>query len=206
MLLPNSDASYLQPTYFIDCDSDIILHTARQLTTDSPDPFTRAARLFYFVRDEIRYDLFAPKALPRDFRASATLVRGSGYCVQKAVLLVALARAAAVPARVAFAMIRNNAVPSDLLKIMQTNVFPWHGYAQLRPGRKWVKVTPTFDRRLCEVHGLQTVEFDGRHDARFHRYDRDGKVHIEYLFDRGPFHDVPLEPIQKALRQRGLVA
>jgi len=201
-----SDTPCLEPTYFIDCDSDIIRDTAQQLTAGCPDPVIRATRLFYFVRDEIRYDLFAPKALPEEFRASTILVRGTGYCVHKAVLLVALARAAAVPARLAFAVIRNDAVPPHLLQIIGTDTFPWHGYAQLRPGKKWVKATPAFDRRLCETHGFKTVEFDGRGDASLHRYDKEGKSHIEYLLDRGPFRDVPLEQIQKALRQRGLLA
>ena len=39
---------------------------------------------------------------------SATLARGYGFCVNKAVLLAALARAVGIPARLGFADVRNH--------------------------------------------------------------------------------------------------
>ncbi len=45
-------------------------------------------------------------AFEEDFKASRVLEWGKGYCVQKAVLLEALARAAGIPSRLAFEKIR----------------------------------------------------------------------------------------------------
>ncbi|MBW2037857.1 MAG: transglutaminase domain-containing protein [Deltaproteobacteria bacterium] len=193
---------YLKPTYFIDCDSEPVIQKARQLIAGTGDPIERSKILFYFVRDSIKYNVYGPKDLPEYFRASATLARGDGYCVQKAVLLVALARAAGVPARLGFAMIRNNIMPPKLFEIMKTNIFPWHGYAQLCLNSTWIKATPTFDKEMCDENRIIPVEFDGSKDARFHTHNIDGELHIEYLKDRGPFDDVPLEQIWQVLRER----
>ena len=197
---------YLDSTFFIDCDSEAIKEKAQELIEGVGDPIERAKRLFYFARDGIKYNVYAPKDSAEDFRASATLVRGEGYCVQKAVLFVALARAGGIPARLGFAMIRNNLLPLKLFEIMKTTILPWHGYARLFLNKRWVKATPAFDKGMCEEHRIIPVEFDGVSNASFHSHNKDGQLHIEYLKDRGSFDDVPLDQIQEALRERGLIS
>jgi len=143
--------------------------------------------------------------MPEHFRASNTLKRGKGYCVQKAVLLITMARAAGIPARLGLAKIRNHLLPQNLLDVLKTNIFPWHGYADLFLDRKWVKATPAFDLRMCEVNGFLSVEFDGRNNALLPAHDKQGRLHIEYLLDRGSFDNVPLPDIRKALIERNLL-
>jgi hypothetical protein len=58
-----------------------------------------------------------------------------------------------------------------------------------------VKATPAFDRRLCEKFGIRPLEFDGREDSLFHPFDVDGRRHMEYIRDRGPATDVPVDEI-----------
>ena len=189
---------YLKPTPFIDSDAESIREKALQLTEGVKGEKERAKRLLYFVRDQIGYNPFSPRSLPQQFRASYTLSRGEGYCVQKAVLLVALARAAGVPARLRFAEIRNYLVPRKLLEVRGTDVFPYHGYADLCLKGRWIKVTPTFDFEVCQKARLIPVEFDGEHDAMLRPYTRDGRLHIEYLLDHGSYDDVPFDKIQEA--------
>lgn len=196
---------YLSATFIIDCDSDSIKSKARELIQGHDTKKDRAIALFYFVRDSITYNLYVPKHMPEHFKASSTLARGKGYCVQKAVLLVALARAAGIPARLGCAKIRNHLVPSKLLERLKSDIFPWHGYAELYLDGKWVKATPAFDIKMCQEQRLVLVEFDGHSDAKFHPYNLDGKKHIEYLLDRGPFDDVPLDEIRKALIERNML-
>jgi transglutaminase-like putative cysteine protease len=196
---------YLRSTFFIDYDTSSIKEKAQQLTEGRRQDVAKAKPLFYFVRDEIRYNPYLPKHLREDFRASNVLSTGEGYCVQKAVLLVALARAADIPSRLGFAVIRNNLMPYKLFQVMKTNIFPWHGYAELYLKGKWVKATPSFDLKMCQENNIVPVEFDGQSDAKFHLYDREGKLHIEYLMDRGLFDDVPLNQIKKSLSERGML-
>lgn len=125
--------------------------------------------------------------------------------MQKAVLLVALARAAKIPARLCCAKIRNHLVPPSVLEILKSDVFPWHGYAELYLDGKWGKATPAFDLKMCQENGLVPVEFDGRNDAKLPPHNVEGKPHVEYLLDRGLLDDVPLDEIRKALIERNLL-
>ena len=196
---------YLEPSLTFDSDSEAIKEKAHEITRGLEDAIDEAKALFYFVRDRIVYNLYVPKHMPEHFKASNTLNRGKGYCVQKAVLLVALARASGIPSRLCCAKIRNNLVPPNVLEIIKSNIFPWHGYAELYLNGKWVKATPAFDLQMCQDNRLIAVEFDGCNDATFHAHDIDGNPHIEYLLDHGPWDDVPLNEIRKALIERNLL-
>ena len=121
---------YLKPTFVIDSDSEVVKKKATLLAEKYRSQREKAKVLFYFVRDEIKYNPY-PSHSVEDYRASKTLQRGEGYCVQKAVVLTALARAVGIPARLGFADIRNNLAPKDLVEIMGTNMFVYHGYFEL---------------------------------------------------------------------------
>ena len=193
---------YLKSTPVIDCDHPSIQEKNRDLTKGQEDVVKKAISLFYFVRDEIRYNIYVPKSLPEHFRASNTLSRGKGYCVMKAVLLVALARAAGIPASLGFARLRNNLLPEKTEKWLGTNILPFHGYAELYLNGKWVKATPAFDLKMCERNRIVPVEFDGENDAMFHSHNKDGKLHIEYLKHLGHgLDDLPLDRLWDILTQ-----
>ena len=193
---------YLAPTAIIDCNHPLIREKAEYLTKDQRDTTDKAISLFYFVRDEIKYNIYVFKSLPEHFQASNILAKREGYCVQKAVLLVALSRALGIPAGLGFARIRNNLLPEKTLKQLGTNVFPFHAYADLYLGEKWVKATPAFDLWMCEKNRIIPVEFDGKTDAVFHHHNRDGKVHIDYLEDLGRgFHELPLNRLRELVIQ-----
>jgi len=193
---------YLTPTPIIDCDSPAIQERTKDLTKGQENVIEKAKSLFYFVRDEIKYNMYVSKSLPEHFRASNTLSRREGYCVQKAVLLVALARAAGIPAGLGFARLRNNLLPEKTVKWLGTNILPFHGYAELYLNGKWVKATPAFDLKMCEKNRIIPVEFDGKNDAMFHSHNRDGKLHIEYLRHLGHyFDDLPLDKLWDTVTQ-----
>ena len=193
----------MKPTPVIDCDNPSIQEKTKDLTKGQENIIEKARNLFYFVRDEIKYNIYVSKSLLEHFRASNTLSKGEGYCVQKAVLLVALARAAGIPAGLGFARIRNNLLPEKMLKRLGTNVFAFHGYAELYLNGNWVKATPAFDLKMCEGNQIIPVEFDGKNDAMFHSHNQDGKLHIEYLIDLGHgFDDLPLNTLWELMTQQ----
>jgi hypothetical protein len=78
---------------------------------------------------------------------------------------------------------------------MSTDVFYYHGYAELHLGGRWVKATAVFDRGLCEKYGVRPLEFDGREDSLFHAFDTGGRRHMEYLHHHGASIDVPVAAI-----------
>ena len=188
-------AEYLKPTDIIDCEARSIKEKAQDLTRGQGEITERAKSPFYFVRDEIKYNLYVPHYLPEHYRASATLSKGEGYCVQKAVLLAALARAIGMPTRLRFADIRNYLIPEKLEAERGTNIFFYHGYDEFYIEGRWVKAAPTFDLKICQKNRLIPVEFNGKNDAILHPRNQDGKLHIEYIHDHGYYQDVPLDDI-----------
>jgi len=193
---------YLKPTLVIDCNNPAIQEKSKDLTRGQEDIAKKAQSLFYFVRDEIKYNIYVSKSRPEHFQASNTLSRREGYCVQKAVLLAALARSAGIPAGLGFARLRNSLLPEKTMNWLGTNIIPFHGYAEFYLNGKWVKATPAFDLKLCENNRIVPIEFDGESDAIFHLHNRDGKLHIEYLEDLGRHYaDLPLDKLHNALIQ-----
>lgn len=188
---------YLRPTPTIDCDNESIKEKARELTKGQWEAVAKAKSLFYFVRDEIKYNLYVLSDHPEYYKASRTLERGEGFCVFKAVLLAALARATGIPARLHFAAIRNHTAPEKVKQMLGTNVFPTHGYDELYIEGKWVKATPAFDLKLCQENRLIPVEFDSKNDATLPTHTLDGRLHIEYVRDHGHYDDLPFDMIMK---------
>jgi len=186
---------YLKPTLTIDCDSKSIKQKFQNLTRGQQEITGKAKSLFYFVRDEIKYTFYVPSDLPEHFRASRIMETGEGFCVQKAVLLTALARAAGIPARLHLADIRNHLLPDKPRQMIGTTVVTYHGYSELYVEGKWVKATPAFDLKMCQKNRIIPVEFDGKNDALFHSHNRDGQLHIEYTKDHGCYEDAPLDEI-----------
>ncbi len=186
---------YLKPTPFMDFDHPAVKAFAEKHTKDISKPKEKAVKLFYAVRDGIRYNPYHIDLTVKGMCASTTLKNGHSWCVGKAILLSAVCRAAGIPARLGFADVRNHQTPEVVAKVLRTNVFFWHGYSLLYLNKKWVKATPAFDTKLCEKHGIVPVEFDGEKDAVFHLYDRNGQPHMEYLKDRGTYDDLPLKEI-----------
>lgn len=158
-----------------------------------------ASRLFYYVRDSIRYDIeISPRgkviwyrySMPF-FRASTVARREQGFCISKAVLLTALLRASGIPARIRFAHIRNNMAGPGVSRFFVGNLFRCHGYVKLHNGRKWVSVNPAFDKKLCEKNGYPMNDFDGTGDALSPAADERGNAFIDYVEDKGEYQDVP---------------
>jgi hypothetical protein len=190
--------AYLRPTRVIDCDAEPVRAKVEELVGGTQSKRDGAVSLYYFVRDHIRFDPFAPGLELEDHRASATLQRGTGYCQHKAILLVALARAAGIPARLGFADIRDHRMPARLRQIIGgDNTLVYHGYAHFHLDGEWVRACPTFDLDTCKKNGFVPVDFDGTTDAMDAGCDLEGRPHIEYILDRGPYDDFPWNELCK---------
>ena len=190
---PEDLAPFLRPTAYIDSDSAPIEELAEALR--KPQPRETSIALFDEVRDRIRYDPFAAMDPPESYRASAILARGSGYCIQKAVLLAALGRAADIPTRLGFADVRNHKVSPRLREAMGTDLFVFHGYVEFHIEGAWLKATPAFDAETSRRIGVLPLELDGIGDAMFHPVDPQGAPFMDYVQDRGTYADLPLEEI-----------
>jgi len=191
---------FLSPGRCIDSAHPAVVDFSRKNSSGTSER-ERAVSLYYAVRDAIRYNPFLDFSDADVFKASAVLAAGEGFCVGKAALLAACARAAGIAARVGFADVKNHLTTPRLAETMGSDLFVYHGYTELLLEGTWVKATPAFNLALCRKFRVKPLEFDGREDSIFHPFDEDDRRHMEYLRDRGTYADVPAEQIQQAFRE-----
>ena len=184
----------LVPTPLVDSDHPAVRDFARA-RAGAGSPRDLALALYYAVRDGFRYDPYRVDLSAEGMRASSVIALGHGWCVTKAALLAAACRAEGIPARLGYADVRNHLSTARMREAMQTDLFIWHGYTELRLDGRWVKATPAFNIELTERFGLLPLDWDGVHDSIYHPYDREGRRHMEYVHDHGVFDDMPLARI-----------
>ena len=191
---------FLAPGTYVDSDHPAVFAFAKK-NSKGKSALERAVSLYYAVRDDIRYNPFLDFSKEASFRASHCIAAGEGFCVGKAALLAACARADGIPARVGFADVKNHLTTPALRERMGTDLFVYHGYTELYLEGKWVKATPAFNVELCRRFEVKPLEFDGREDSIFHPFDEQDRRHMEYLRDRGSHADVPAREIMAVFRE-----
>ena len=192
--------AYLEPGRYVDSAHPAVVEFAVRNSSGGTER-ERAVSLYYAVRDSIRYNPFLDFSKEEAYRASACLATGEGFCVGKAALLAACARAVGIAARVGFADVKNHLTTPALRERMGTDLFVYHGYCELLLEEKWVKATPAFNLELCRRFRVKPLEFDGREDSIFHPFDEQERRHMEYVRDRGSHADVPVAEIMQAFRE-----
>lgn len=190
------EARWLQPTFFLNFDVPAVRDFAEQRSICATGQKAKAVALYYAVRDEFRYDPYRLDYSPAGFSASRVLENGYGFCLPKANLLAAAARAIGIPAGLGYGDVQNHLTSEKLRQNMDgQSLFLYHGYAQLWIEGRWVKATPAFNKDMCDRFGVKPLEFDGSTDSLFHEYDTSGRHHMEYVRDHGVFDDVPFDRI-----------
>ncbi|MNY00353.1 Transglutaminase-like superfamily protein [compost metagenome] len=143
------------------------------------------------MREAVRYNPYTFSRDPQTLCGSYALATGESYCVPKATLLAGAARHCGIPARIGLADVRNHLSTPRLLELLKSDMFAMHGYTEFYLQDRWVKATPAFNQKLCELFNVAPLEFDGINDSVFHPFNRDGEKLMEYLIDHGQFADVP---------------
>ncbi|MGE5183708.1 MAG: transglutaminase domain-containing protein [Acidobacteriota bacterium] len=195
------EPSFLQPGRFVDSDHPDVIAFAADATAGARTPAERAARLFRAVRERLRYDPYSLSNDPAHYVASALLHRERAYCIPKAVLLCAAARAAGIPARLGFADVKNHLASAKLRAAMGTDLFAFHGYVELWIDGAPVKATPAFNAALCARFGVPPLELEPGRDALLQAYDGSGRRYMEYVRERGLYLDLPLDEILRAFAE-----
>ena len=198
--MPTPDPSFLAPSKFVDSDHPAVVAFTRQTVGDAKTDGEKASRLFRAVRDRLRYDPYAITRSPEDYVASRQLEKASAYCIPKAVLLAAVARAAGLPARLGFADVTNHLSSPKLHDLLGTDLFVFHGFTEVWVDGVPYKLTSAFNSALCEKFGVTTLDFDPAHpeDAVLQPFDGKGRKYMEYVEDRGRYLDLPFEEIMSA--------
>lgn len=185
----------LQPSVMVDSNHAAVMAFAKAVSEGASNDRERAVKLYYAVRDGLRYDPYKIDLSVEGLKASRALSDGFGWCVTKATLLAAACRAVGLPARVGLADVRNHLSTARLREVMGTDMFYRHGYTAIRLDGQWIKATPAFNKELCEKLHLHTLEFDGLADSIYHPVDLAGQRHMEYVNFRGEFDEIPRDEL-----------
>lgn len=198
---PLPSAEYLRPTEFLDFDTPSVRRFAEEAVRGAKNDTERAVRLFYRVRDAIRYDPYRVGLSREIYKASHLLSVGAGFCIPKANLLAASARAVGIPSAIGLSDVINHLSTEKLRRAMGgIELFIHHGYAVLHLEGRWVKAAPAFNIELCRKFGVLPTDFDGKSDALLQPIDARGRKHMEYVANHGFFPDFPYERVVKDFR------
>lgn len=183
-----------------------VQRSAAALTAGLHREEDKARALFEFVRDTVAYTFtWRPTetsvSLEDSFRASATLERGSGMCIQKAVLLCALSRAAGLHTRLVFQSLRDHRLPRELVGLMGDVLSP-HGLVAMELHGRVVRLDPSLDQPLCIRKGYLLTEFCATADALLPAVDAAGRPHFEIIEELGEFDLFPTDFVMSVFQKR----
>src|SRR5687767_5702160 len=140
--------NYLKATEFLDSDHESVRAYAERNSPADATDVEKAVSLYYAVRDGFQYDPYVLDLRRDAMKASVLLTKTRGYCVEKAVLLAASARAVGIPSRLSFYIVRNHIATERLAKALEKDYLVFHGAAEMFLEGNWVKTTPAFNKRL----------------------------------------------------------
>jgi transglutaminase-like putative cysteine protease len=196
MLNADSIEDCLKPGEIINSEHPVVTGYASEILGDtSLSPREKAVKLYLRVRDDIKYNPYLPFYKPEHYLASNVIKNRTGFCIPKAALLCAVARASGIPARIGFASVRNHLSTNQFLQYLGTDLIAYHVFSELWIEGRWVKATPAFNAGICLLHKVPPLEFDGINDSIFHEFNGDQKKFMEYTAFHGVYHDVPVDMI-----------
>jgi hypothetical protein len=137
---------------------------AQQLTSGLVNQTDKLERIFLFVRDEI---LFGFPSKWDAVKASETLVFKKGYCNTKATLMVALCKAAGIPARIHTGLIDINIMrglfPSFVFLFLPA--VGGHSWVEVKMDNHWLPIDSYINDKVFYTHALQKLEESGKSSA-----------------------------------------
>lgn len=167
---PEGMDEYLRPTEYCDSDNQELKRAAVDIIQDSQTPKDAALKIFHFVRDEILF------AIDEHTKASDTLRRGTGQCVTKTGLQIALLRASRIPARYHLVDVHKYCL-KGLISPNAFNGFEEsitdHPWCECYLFGKWISCETLFDKALYDTgvekgiirkEEIPTIEWDGESD------------------------------------------
>lgn len=191
---------YLEATYYFDFEHELIQELIAEFQEGTLSDKEKAIGLYEKVRDGWIYDPYTISLSPERMRASYIASRTTGHCIEKSIVLIAGLRAMNIPARLHLGKVKNHIAVERIVERIGSDELTPHGMVNVFLNGEWLKLSPAFNKELCEKFNVMPLEFDGESNSFLQQYNSSGSRFMEYLEDYGHFKDVPLEFIKKNLR------
>lgn len=140
------EESFLNPTYGCESDNKTIMELAKKLAGNQQDKEKIAKIFFEFVRDTIEFKVDPVVG------ALETLKRKSGACLDKSSLLIALCRAAKIPAR--YVLLTAQILPKKKVDIQELP----HVVAEVKIKGQWKILDTTLDQGMKSMFDIPTFD------------------------------------------------
>jgi transglutaminase-like putative cysteine protease len=161
---------YVAATKQCDCDNPWLREKAQEIVDGASSPEEKALRIFYHVRDTIRFSLAYSRS-----KASQILKQGYGDCGTKTNAQVALLRAVGIPARYRWVRVESRVLHRLIADFVYKNMPPVasHFWAECHLHGKWVSCELLLDKPLYEgmlkaglitKEQIPTIDWDGKTD------------------------------------------
>lgn len=191
--------NYLKETQFLDY-SDPVFDLFLEKLSHTSDKKTLALELYYLIRDSFLYDPYHLDISEEGLKASKVLTKKRAWCVEKACLLAACARKLGIPSKLGYAIVKNHIGVEKLVSYLRREEIVFHGYVSLFIEGKWIKCTPAFDKRICKISGVSSLDWNAEEDSLFQEFESD-KRFMEYVHFYGEFDDVPFNLMNTEMKK-----
>jgi hypothetical protein len=191
--------SYLEPTPFLDFDSPLLDVFLQDFSVDWTTD-RKAIFLYQKVRDFFLYDPYHLDLRQHALTASKIIAHKRAWCVEKSIVLAALARKVGIPSRMGYAIVTNHIGVEKLTSYLRRPEIVFHGYVSLYIVDKWIKCTPAFDKRICAISKVEPLDWDAKNDSMFQAFEGN-RLFMEYTHFYGEFADVPLQLMHREMQK-----
>ena len=192
---------YLQSTCYFDFENELVQNLISEFKTDRQSDKEKTIGIYTKVRDDWKYDPYSISLSKEKYKSSHIAKKQSGNCVEKSIILIACLRALGIPARLHLGKVKNHIAVERLTEKFGSNELTPHGMVNVYLDKKWLKMSPAFNKSLCEKLNVEPLDFDGENNSFLQQYNSEGSRFMEYVDDYGYFDDVPLEFMIKNIKE-----
>ena len=191
----------LGSTYYFDFENTAIQHLVLRAKEKSTSQIETIGHLYTMIRDHWWYDAFDISFEPQHYKASYIALKNKGNCVEKSILLIACLRAIEVPAKLHLGKVKNHIAAENLIRKIGTNELSPHGIVTAFIKGKWIKLSPVFNKELCEKFKVAPLGFNPNQSTYLQQFNAKGSLFMEYIEDYGTFDDVPLDFMKQNIEE-----
>lgn len=184
---------YLESTYYFDYENESVQKLISEYENETLSDKEKTIRIYTKVRDYWKYDPYSISLSKEKYKSSYIAKKLTGNCVEKSIILISSLRGLGIPARLHLAKVKNHIAVERLTEKFGSNELTPHGMVSVYLDNNWLKMSPAFNKSLCEKLNVEPLEFDGENNSFLQQFNSEGNRFMEYIDDYGYFEDVPLD-------------